>query len=138
MTHTPEAPDGVVDHAALRDAEHRAHAIAGAVYGTILATTVVASLGHDPAKLERSIIIVLFTSLVFWAAHVYSLFVAGRMVSGRPLTRAEARGIALDEWPMLQSSVPIVLPLVLGALGIISRDAAANIAMVVGIGALFV
>jgi hypothetical protein len=135
MTHSP---DEAVDHAALREAEHRAHAIAGAVYGTILATTVVASLGHDPNKLERSIVIVLFTSLVFWAAHVYSLFVAGRMVAGRPLTRSEAFGIAANEWPMLQSSIPVVLPLALGALGIISRDAAANFAMVVGIGALFV
>ena len=127
-----------VGSAAVLRAEHQAHAIAGAVYGTILATTVVASLGHDPAKLEKSIVIVLFTSLVFWAAHVYSLLVAGRMVARRKLTRTEVRQVALNEWPMLQSSLPVVLPLVLGAVGIISRDASATIALIVGIGALFV
>jgi hypothetical protein len=130
------ASDGV-DHAALRESEHRAHAIAGAVYGTILATTVVASLGHDPNKLEHSLAIVLFTSAVFWAAHVYSLMVAGRMVAGRKLTRVEVREIAVNEWPMLQSSLPVALPLLLGILGVIDRDDAATIAMLVGIGALF-
>jgi hypothetical protein len=64
--------------------------------------------------------------------------VAGRMVARRKLTRTEVKDIALNEWPMLQSSVPVVLPLVLGAIGLISRDAAATIALIVGIGALFV
>ncbi len=130
-------PPATVDHEAVLHAEHEAHRIAGAVYGTILATTVVASLGHDPDKLERSILIVLFTSLVFWAAHVYSLMVAGRMVAGRKLTGGEIWHIAANEWPMLQSSVPVVLPLVLGVIGWTSRETASNIAMVVGIGALF-
>ena len=118
--------------------EHEAHTIAGAIYGTILATTFVASLGYNPEKLEKSIAIVLFTALVFWAAHVYALIVAGRMVVRRPLTRPEMTGIARNEWPMLQSSLPVVLPLLLGTLGIVSRENAADIAMVVGIGALFV
>lgn len=133
----PEADDAV-DHAGLRRSEHQAHAIAGAIYGTILATTVVASLGYNPDKLEKSIAIVLVTSLVFWAAHVYSLMVAGRMVARRPLTRSEMGDIARNEWPMLQSSLPVVAPLLLGVLGIISRENAADIAMLVGIGALFV
>ncbi len=78
------------------------------------------------------------TSAVFYAAHVYSLTVAARMVAHRPLTRAEVRGIAVAEWPMLQSSWPVLVPLLLGTLGIIDKDAASDIAMVVGIGALFV
>jgi hypothetical protein len=137
---TPDdlTPEGVVDHEALLQAEHRAHEIAGAIYGTILASTVVASLGHDPEKLAHSVAIVLTTSLVFWAAHVYSLMVAGRMVAGRKLTRPEVRAIAANEWPMLQSSVWVVLPLLLGVFGIISRDSAAVIALLVGIAALFV
>lgn len=122
----------------LRRAEHEAHRIAGAVYGTILATTVVAALGHDPKKLQAQIVIVAFTSFVFYAAHVYSLTVAARMVAARPLHRHEMRAIAVEEWPMLQSSWPVLLPLVLGWLGIVSKEQASNIAMVVGIGALFV
>lgn len=127
-----------VDHEHLREAEHRAHEVAGAIYGTILATTVVAALGHDPTKIDASIVIVLGTSFVFYAAHVYSLTVAARMVAHRPLTRTEVRTIAVTEWPMLQSSWPVLVPLLLGTLGIIDKDAASDIAMVVGIGALFV
>jgi hypothetical protein len=126
------------DQARLREAEHKAHAIAGAIYGTILATTVVAALGHDTANLDAQILIVVFTSFVFYAAHVYSLIVAGRMVAGRPLTRREARGVAVAEWPMLQSSWPVVVPLLLGAFGVVSKDTAAYLAVIVGIGALFV
>jgi hypothetical protein len=129
--------DPAVDHARLRRAEHEAHRIAGAVYGTILATTVVAALGPDPAKLDKSLLIVLVTSAVFFAAHVYSLMVAGRMVASRSLTRAEVGLIVRDEWPMLQSCLPVAAPLLLGVFGIISKDAASNVAMLVGIGALF-
>lgn len=133
-----DAASDEVDHARLRDAEHRAHEVAGAIYGTILATTVVAALGHDPSKIDASIIIVVFTSAVFYVAHVYSLTVAARMVAHRPLTGAEVRSIAVAEWPMLQSSWPVLVPLLLGTLGIIDQDAASDIAMLVGIGALFV
>ncbi|HEX5018324.1 MAG TPA: hypothetical protein VFX15_12155 [Actinomycetes bacterium] len=137
VVHTGRGGDEDVDHAAVLHAEQKAHAIAGAVYGTILATTVVASLGHDPDKLDRAIAIVFFTSLVFWAAHVYSLIVAGRMVARRQLTVTEVREIAAREWPMLQSCVPVLIPLVLGVTGIISRDNSADLAILVGIGALF-
>jgi hypothetical protein len=122
----------------LREAEHQAHRIAGAVYGTILATTVVAALGHDPKQIDAAIAIVLFTSAVFYAAHVYSLIIAARMVARRRLTRTEMRAIAAGEWPMLQSSLPVVAPLLLGTLGIIDKDAASYISVCVGIGALFV
>ncbi|MEO8108046.1 MAG: hypothetical protein ABI720_12085 [Actinomycetes bacterium] len=132
-----DAAEPDVDHAGLRRAEHAAHRIAGAIYGTILATTVVAAMGHDPSLVDRAIAIVVVTSAVFYAAHVYSLIVAARMVSGRQLTRHEMRTIASDEWPMLQSSWPVVVPLVLGKLGVVSEELAVDLAMVAGIGALF-
>jgi hypothetical protein len=117
--------------------EHRAHRAAGAIYGTILATAVVATAGHDPEMVNRSVVIVAVTSLVFWLAHVYSLGVAARLVLKRPMRRDEMLSIAMAEWPMLQSSGPIILVLLLGAIGIIEREVAINVAMVVGIAALF-
>jgi hypothetical protein len=126
-----------IDHAEMRRREHLAHELSGAIYGTILASTVVAALGYDPQKLEKSIVIVVVTSAVFYAAHVYSLTVAARIVAGQALTLRQVRGIALSEWPMMQSCVPILIPLVFGTLGWISRDLAADIALLVGIGALF-
>ena len=130
--------DSPVDHAAIRRDEHQAHRIAGAIYGTILASTVVAALGHDPERLEKSILIVVVTSAVFYLAHVYSLIVAARMVARRQLRADEVRSIAVAEWPMLQSSLPILVPLLFGAFGWISRDTASYLAVAVGIGALFV
>ncbi len=127
-----------VDHAALREAEHQAHKVAGAIYGTILATTVVAAIGPGPEELSRSLAVVLVTSAVFYAAHVYSVAVGARMVARRHLTGSEVAGIAAAEWPMLQSSWPVAVPLLLGKLGWIPAEAATDVAMVVGIGALFV
>ena len=117
--------------------EHRAHHLAGAIYGTILATTVVAASAYDPEKVSKALVIVAVTSAVFWLAHAYALSVAARMVAGRPLRRREMRTIAVSEWPMLQSSWPILAALALGAFDVIDRDTAIDLAMAVGIGALF-
>ena len=118
-----DAADGEsdVDHAALRDAEHQAHKIAGAIYGTILATTVVAAIGPDPEKLSRALAVVLVTSAVFYAAHVYSVVVGARMVARRHLTGPEVAAIAAAEWPMLQSSWPVAVPLAVGQAGLDPR-----------------
>ena len=117
--------------------EHRAHHLAGAIYGTILATTVVAATASHPEDVSRPMVLVLGTSVVFWLAHVYALGLAARMVARRPLRRSEIIGLARSEWPMLQSSGPILLVLLLGGLGVISPEQTANVALLVGIGALF-
>lgn len=115
----------------------QAHHMAGAIYGTILATSVVAAAGHDPKTIDRAALLVLGTSVIFWLAHVYSLGLAARMVLRRPIRRDEMISLARAEWPMLQSSWPIVLALMLGVTGIIDRATAVLVALVVGIVALF-
>lgn len=132
------ATDTDVDYGALRNAEHEAHRIAGAIYGTILATTVVAAIGPEPEKLSRALAVVVVTSAVFYAAHVYSVVVGARLVARRPLTGSEVGAVAASEWPMLQSSWPVLLPLLLGKLGVIPDEAATNVAMLAGITALFI
>jgi hypothetical protein len=116
---------------------HRAHHLAGAIYGTILATTVVAASAGHPEDVARPMVLVLGTSVVFWMAHVYALGLAARMVARRPLHRTEIIGLARSEWPMLQSSWPILAVLALGGLGVISPARTMNVALAVGIGALF-
>jgi hypothetical protein len=117
--------------------EHRAQHLAGAIYGTILATTVVAATAAHPESYERTMLLVLGTSVVFWLAHVYALGLAARMVAMRPLRRSEILRLARAEWPMLQSSWPILLVLGLGALGLLSPDRTSTVAVVAGIAALF-
>lgn len=117
--------------------EHRAHHLAGAIYGTILATTVVAAAGTHPESLGRTTLLVVGTSVVFWVAHVYAVEVAARLVAGRPLGRPEALRLARAQWPMLQSAWPVVVTLLLGVVGLLDPVRAVDVAMAVGIGALF-
>lgn len=116
---------------------HRAHHVAGAIYGTILATSVVAAAAHDPERIDRAVFIVIGTSVVFWLAHVYSLWLSSRMLLRRAIRRDEVVSLALAEWPMLQSCWPIVLALLLGVIGVVDRETAVSLAMATGIGALF-
>jgi hypothetical protein len=116
--------------------EQQAHHLAGAIYGTILATTVVAATSNHPEPLGRTVVLVLGTSIVFWLAHFYAHGLAARVIAQRPLRRAEILSIARSEWPMLQSSWPIVLTLLLGVADIIDPARAVNAALLVGVGAL--
>ena len=110
--------------------------MSGAVYGTIVATGVVAA-SAGPAPDPTSIIVLLLgTSAVFWLAHVYARSVAASMVLGRAVTRRERRHLATQEWPMLQSALPLVVALLPGALGWISVSASLWIAVGVGVAAL--
>ena len=116
---------------------HRANHVAGAIYGTILATSVVAAAAHDPERIDRAILIVLGTSVVFWLAHVYSLWLSSRILLRRSIRRDEVVSLALAGWPMLQSCWPIALALRLGETGVVDRATSVTLAMATGIGPLF-
>lgn len=77
---------------------------AGAVYGSLLAASVVATagtLGHYP-RLEL-VLLLLITGLVFWAAHVYARLVGERLV-GHPRTWSEVRRVARHEWSIVEAA----------------------------------
>ncbi|WP_246113402.1 hypothetical protein [Streptomyces montanus] len=77
---------------------------AGAVYGSLLAASVLATattLGDYP-RLEL-VLVLLVTGLVFWATHVYARL-AGERPVGRPWRRGEIRRVALHEWPIVQAA----------------------------------
>ncbi|MFI6764646.1 hypothetical protein [Streptomyces sp. NPDC050355] len=79
---------------------------AGAVYGSLLAASVVAgagTLGSFPRF--RLVLLLLCTGVVFWAAHVYARLVGDRLVN-ESLSRQEIRRVCLDEWPIVQAAVP--------------------------------
>lgn len=131
----PEAASSTDDDGS--DIGRIAHRLAGAVYGTILATTVVVSVqGHDD-PVRTAIAIVLVTSMVFYSAHVYSRVIARRMVVRHRLGWPVVIQIARDEWPMLQSSVVVLVPLALGLFGVVDPTEALWLAMASGVAALF-
>ncbi|MER6142003.1 hypothetical protein ABT174_18485 [Streptomyces sparsogenes] len=103
--------------------QERAHAprtdYAGAVYGSLLAASVVVTAGTagDFPRLQL-IVLLLVTGVVFWAAHVYA-HLAGERIVGGPIDRQEVRHVARREWPIVEAAVlPAVAAAVSPVLGL--------------------
>ncbi|MGK4578953.1 hypothetical protein [Kitasatospora sp. HPMI-4] len=79
---------------------------AGAVYGSILAASVVATAGAlGPFPRIKLVLLLLVTGVVFWAAHVYARIVGERLLR-QPLTGRDVRRVAVGEWPIVKVAVP--------------------------------
>ncbi|QKV90956.1 hypothetical protein HUT19_03715 [Streptomyces sp. NA02950] len=89
-----------------RAAPQRPRDYSGAVYGSLLAASVVAGTGTPgPYPRVQLVALLLITGLVFWAAHVYARL-AGERLGEQPLNGREVRRVALHEWPIVQAAVP--------------------------------
>ncbi|TSB21305.1 hypothetical protein [Streptomyces benahoarensis] len=78
----------------------------GAVYGSILAASVVATAGTlGPFPRIKLMLLLLITGVVFWAAHVYARL-AGERLLCHPVTWGEVRRVAAREWPIVKVAVP--------------------------------
>ncbi|MFC0597773.1 hypothetical protein [Streptomyces palmae] len=78
----------------------------GAVYGSLLAASVVVgagTLGAHPRL--RLILLLLITGLVFWASHVFARLFGERIAQQHPHW-AEVRRACADEWPIVKAAVP--------------------------------
>ncbi|MFD5721399.1 hypothetical protein [Streptomyces sp. NPDC127036] len=77
---------------------------AGAIYGSILAASVVATAGSggEHPRLEI-IVLLLVTGLVFWATHVYA-HLAGERIVGQPWSWPEIRRSGLHEWAIVEAA----------------------------------
>ncbi|MEU2931032.1 hypothetical protein ABZ636_39490 [Streptomyces sp. NPDC007251] len=89
------------------DAAER-HDYTGAVYGSLLAASVVVgagtgSLGSRP-RLEL-VLLLLGTGLVFWAAHVFARLFGARVMYV-PVSAREIRRACVTEWPIVTAAVP--------------------------------
>ncbi|WP_030294185.1 hypothetical protein [Streptomyces katrae] len=92
---------------------------AGAVYGSLLATSVVATASTvgDRPRLHL-VLLLLVTGLVFWATHVYAELAGERLV-GQPWSRHEIRRVALHEWPIVEAAaLPAAAVALSGVLGL--------------------
>jgi hypothetical protein len=114
-----------------------AHA-AAAIYGTIVVLAVIVGVSVDPDAGAGYVLGgVLVTAGVFWAAHVYADVVADRLAGTAGKLRDRLRVAMIHDWPLVQAAFPPALPLVLGTVGLLGRDAAISLAIVVGVGELF-
>jgi hypothetical protein len=119
-----------------RVAGRRSPNLAGAIDGTIVATAVVAGLGKAEATPWRALGLLVATGTFFWAAHVYAILLAGRIHGHHRMGGADVRRVMALEWPQLQAGVPLALPLVAGAAGIIGDELSLSLALLIGVLAL--
>jgi hypothetical protein len=106
-----------------------------AVYGTIVATAVLASTA---ATLEtwgawHFLITLIATVLVLWFAEIYSDVLGDP--SPDPL-RARILRAADEHWAVLESAIPLGIPLLLGGLGVMGEESAVWITLIVAVVAL--
>jgi len=80
---------------------------AGAVYGSLLAASVVVGSAprRTPTPALSLVILLVATGVVFWLAHVYASL-AGDRERGVALTRQEMHRVGTREWPLAQAALP--------------------------------
>jgi hypothetical protein len=92
-----------------------------AIYGLILATSVIAvSAEYASSNAGLVGVTVLVTGVVFWLAHVYARVLAGSITNHRAPNRSDVRNAVRHDWPLVEVTVPLVLILALGALGVLA------------------
>lgn len=114
---SPDGPPREGDREGPRTATRTDYA--GAVYGSMLAASVVATAGAvgDYPRVQLAVLLIV-TGIVFWAAHVYSR-VAGERRFGAGLSWREVHRIARHERPIVEAAVPpAVAVLISPALGL--------------------
>lgn len=119
-----------------RVAGRRSRNLVGAIEGTIVATAVAAGLDESDATALWAFWIVLATGTFFWVAHVYADLLAGRIKGHHRMRWADVTGVMSREWPLLQSSFVLAVPLALGALGALSDAVALDVSWLLGVAAL--
>jgi len=101
--------------------------LAGAIYGTILATSVVAGLSEGgTVDKGPAALVVITSSLVFWLAHVYAGVLGHHLQLGHGFRWSRVGAIARHEWPILASGIPPAIVLALGTIGLFERDPASR------------
>jgi hypothetical protein len=111
---------------------------ARAIYGQILVTSMVGALSEDSdIDAEYILVSVVATMVVFWLAHVYAAAMARGLETAQHVGWTEIRRLAAEEWPLVQATFPTAIVLALGAIGVISTETAVDLAIAVGVVALF-
>ncbi|OIK01633.1 hypothetical protein [Streptomyces colonosanans] len=94
----PPAPEPHGDAAPERD-------YTGAVYGSLLAASVVVGASVGPFPRLQLVLLLLGTAVVFWATHVFAqLF--GERIMYVPVNAQEIRRMCATEWPIVTAAVP--------------------------------
>lgn len=103
--------------------------MAGAIYGLILGSSIIAAAGADhPRQAGLVEIYLCVTAFVFYLAHVYA-GVIGSWIEGEHPSAQRVREELKREQPMVGAQLLPAVVLLLGALGLISGRAAITVAL---------
>ena len=114
-----------------------ADSYAAAIYGSIVATALVAAFHQEKASPETTILALLSTMAVFWLGHVWSAILGERLHLGRAFDRHRLGPIARSEWPLVEAAFVPAAVLALGWAGVLSSRASLDGALVAGVAQLF-
>ena len=111
---------------------------AAGIYGTIVATSIVAGLSEtNELRPSQAVEVLLGSQIVLWLSHVYARYLARKAdPDAAGLDAATIVGIALYEWPMLRACLPALVAVGLWWLGALSAGGAYWLALVLGVGEL--
>ena len=126
MRAAPEHPD--VDRSAF---------YAAAIYGSIIAASLIVPFFEQHGSAETVALTLLSTMAVFFLAHVWSTILGERIHRGSGYTARHTFAVARSEWPLLESTFGPVVVLLLGWAGVWTDSTAERIALAVCLAELF-
>lgn len=110
---------------------------AAAIYGSILAASLIAVFRQEHDSPKTIALTLLGTMTVFWLAHAWSAILGERIHVGHGIGRRRAIAIARSEWPLVESAFAPTIVLLLGWFGILGSKTAENLALAACIVQLF-
>jgi hypothetical protein len=110
---------------------------AAAVYGSIVAASLVTASRQEHASPEATALALISTLAVFWLAHVWCAIVGDRLHRGTHLSLKQARRIARAEWPLVEAAFAPAVVLLAGWAGALAADTAARLAIAISCLELF-
>jgi hypothetical protein len=103
--------------------------VAGAIYGLILGSSIIAAAGADHGDQPGVVEIYLcVTALVFYLAHAYARVIGGWIEGRLPTSRAVSQELR-REWPMVGAQLVPALVLLVGVVGLIPSETAITAAL---------
>ena len=110
---------------------------AAAVYGSILAASLIAVFREKHDSPETIAFALLGTMAVFWLAHAWSAILGERIHAGHGIGRYRALAIARSEWPLVEAAFAPAIVLLLGWTGLIADKTSETLALAACIVQLF-
>jgi hypothetical protein len=108
---------------------------AGAIYGTIAAMAVIAGTASSDSH-AKPLALTVATLSVFWLAHVYAQALSHHLKGARRLEWAVVREAMVEERPLLEGPLPLLVVLALGAFEVIDNHLAMRLSLWLGVAQL--